>query len=300
MNLHALSIFRAVAHCSSVTRASEALLISQPAVTAQIRNLEKELGLSLIAPKGRGILLTEAGELVAAQAERLFSLEAEIERLLADYKEGRTGKLRIAATYLPANFLLPAWIAAFKSAYPDVHVILHTANTRQAMERLIRYEADLAVIGGGAEPEPGIARRLLFEDPMWFVVPCGHRLANREASFAEILQEPFVMREEGSRTREMLLALCRTANMKPPAAAVEWDGMNEAVRAVKAGYGVIFASAAEVREDVQRGDVARVMVREVEAVNPIAVYTRELEPLSRQAAELMNVIDHSRTSPGNV
>lgn len=294
MNLHALSVFRAVAHGGSVTRAAEALRISQPAVTAQIRNLENELGLSLIAPKGRGIGLTEAGELVAAQADRLFSLESEVERLIADYKEGRTGKLRIAATYLPANFLLPGWIAAFKSDYPDVRVILHTANTRQAMERLMRYEADLAVIGGGAEPEAGIVRRILFEDPMWFVVPRGHRLADREASLAEILREPFVMREEGSRTREMLLALCRTANLKPPAAAVEWDGMNEAVRAVKAGYGVIFASAAEVREDVQRGDVARVFVREVEAVNPIAVYTREQETLSKPAEALMNIIMRPR------
>ncbi|TVY05515.1 LysR family transcriptional regulator [Paenibacillus cremeus] len=293
MNLHALKIFNTVAQTGSVTRASEALRISQPAVTVQIRNLEQELGLVLIAPKGRGILLTEAGEFVAAEAGRLFALEREIEARISDLKAGHTGHLRIAATYLPANFLLPGWIAAFKQSHRDVKVKLQTANARQVMHQLAHYEVELALIGGGIEPEPGIGRMLLLEDPMWFVVPRGYPLANQEVGLADILQEPFIMREEGSRTREMLLALCRTANLNPPEAAVQWNGMNEAVQAVKAGYGVIFASAAEVREDVERGDVARVHVRGIQAVNPIAVYYREQEALSKPAETLLQVIRHS-------
>ncbi|XEC92932.1 LysR family transcriptional regulator [Paenibacillus tarimensis] len=293
MNLHALKLFHTVATYGSVTRASEILRISQPAVTIQIRNLEKELGFQLIAPRGRGILLTEAGEFIAAHANRLFALEQDIERSIIDYKEGRTGKLRIAATYLPANFLLPRWIAAFKAEHRNVQVILHTANTREAMLQLIQYKVDVAVIGGGAEPEQGICRKVLFEDPMWFVVPRGHPFAGQEVNLAEIVREPFIMREEGSRTREMLFALCRTANLNPPEAGMQWNGMHEAVRAVKAGCGVIFASAAEVREDVERGDVARVKVRQAEAVNPIAVYYREHEPLTRQTEAFIQVIECS-------
>lgn len=291
MNLHALKIFHMVAIHGSVTRASEVLRISQPAVTIQIRNLEQEIGMPLIAPKGRGILLTEAGEFVAAQASRLFALEQEIKRSLDDFKEGRSGKLRMAATYLPANFLLPEWIAAFRREYRNVNVILHTANTREVMRQLVHYETDIAVIGGGVEPEPGIRRKVLFEDPMWFVVPRDHPFAGQEVTLAELLQEPFIMREEGSRTREMLLAVCRSANLKPPEVSVQWNGMNEAVRAVRAGFGVIFASASEVREDVERGVVARVFVRHVEAVNPIAIYYREHEALTRQAEALMSVIE---------
>lgn len=291
MNLHALKIFHTVAIHGSVTRASEVLRISQPAVTIQIRNLEQEIGMSLIASKGRGILLTETGKFVAAQARRLFALEHEVERSINEFKEGRTGKLRIAATYLPANFLLPQWIAAYRREYTDVKIILHTANTREVMRQLIHYEADLAVIGGGVEPEPGIGRKVLFEDAMWFVVPRDHPFAGQEMSLAELLQEPFIMREEGSRTREMLLAVCRSANVKPPEIAVQWNGMNEAVRAVKAGYGVIFASASEVREDVERGDVARVFIPQVKAVNPIAIYYREHEALTRQAEAWMRVME---------
>ncbi|MGO4371768.1 LysR family transcriptional regulator, partial [Paenibacillus sp. MCAF20] len=101
MNLHALKLFHTAAQEGSVTRAAELLRISQPAVTMQIRNLEKEIGMPLLLPKGRGVMLTEAGQFVAEQASRLFALESEIDRSLIDFKSGLTGKLRIAATYLP-------------------------------------------------------------------------------------------------------------------------------------------------------------------------------------------------------
>ncbi|MDQ0057944.1 LysR family transcriptional regulator [Paenibacillus harenae] len=290
MNLHALKLFHTAAQEGSVTRAAELLHISQPAVTVQIRNLEKEIGMPLLLPKGRGIMLTEAGQFVADQAGRLFALESEIEREIIDFKSGLTGKLRIAATYLPANFLLPRWIAVYKRGREGVQVLLQTANAQDAMFRLAHYEADLAIIGGGIEPAPGIVRSLLFEDQMWFVAPKGHALANkRETTLAEVLREPFIMREEGSRTREMLLALCRTARLAPPRAAVEWNGMNEAVRAVKAGVGLLFASASEVREDVDRGDVSFVNVSGIHAVNPIAIYYREGETLSQQAQAFIEI-----------
>lgn len=289
MNLHALKLFHTVAKEGSVTRAAERMNISQPAVTIQIRNLEKEIGLHLLLQKGRGVALTEAGHFVAEQAGRLFALESEIGRALNDYKSGKTGKLRIAATYLPANFLLPRWIGEYKRDWGAVQIVLQTANAQEAMVRLAHYEADLALIGGGAEPMPGIARTLLLEDPMWFVAPIGHPLAGREAALEDVLGEPFIMREEGSRTRELLLSVCRIAHLPPPQAAVQWNGTHEAVRAVKAGVGLIFASASEVREEIEQGQVARIEVLGVHAVNPISIYYRDNEPLSKQAEAFLNI-----------
>ncbi|KPV56071.1 transcriptional regulator [Paenibacillus sp. A3] len=290
MNLHALKIFHVVAQSRSVTRASETLRISQPAVTMQIRNLEKELGLVLLAPKGRGIWLTEAGTFLAAHAERLFALEQELETLVDDYRAGRSGTLRIAATYLPANFLLPGWIAAYKRSFAGVRLTQYTGNAQQSLERLERYEADIAVIGGGAAAPSRLKRTVLFEDPMWFVVPPDHPCAGKEIGLVDLLKETFIMREEGSSTREMLLALCRMSSLAPPDIGVELGGMNEAVRAVAAGYGVLFASAAEVREFVERREVTRVQVKYPEVKNPIAVYWREGEPLSGQAAAFVELI----------
>lgn len=107
MNIHALRLFYYVAETGSVTKAAARLRISQPAVTSQIKRLEKDLGLPLCSPSCRGISLTPFGTELAKQAGNLFTYEERIEEFVEDYRQGRKGKLRIAATYLPANFLVP-------------------------------------------------------------------------------------------------------------------------------------------------------------------------------------------------
>jgi DNA-binding transcriptional LysR family regulator len=293
MNLHALRIFEKVTVTGSVTRAAEVMNISQPAVTAQIRNLEKELGMVLLAPKGRGILLTEAGETLAEYAQRLFSLEKEIESNIADFQAGRSGKLRIVATYLPANLLLPEWVAKFKQRHESVEVVLTTANYRGAFDQLLNYQAEVAVYGGGWDEQPGIVWDELFEDELWFIVPKHHRLASQEITLTEMMKEPFILREEGSSTRDRLFSLCRAFNVNPPNVALQFNGLNETIRAVMAGYGANFISALAVREYVQRGDVARVYVKGVDLKNPIAICTRKGEKLSPQAGNFVKMIKQS-------
>ncbi|MDU5950735.1 MAG: LysR family transcriptional regulator, partial [Paenibacillus macerans] len=126
MNLHALRLFHAIASTGSVTRASELLNISQPAISAQIKKLEKELALPLLKAHGRGIALTDGGAKLYALSARLFAVEQQIERFLQDYREGETGHIRMAATYLPAHFLIPTWIAKFKQRYDQVEMTINT------------------------------------------------------------------------------------------------------------------------------------------------------------------------------
>jgi DNA-binding transcriptional LysR family regulator len=283
MNLHALKIYAKVAELESVTRAAEEMHISQPAVTAQIRNLERELNLPLLTPKGRGIGLTDAGQLLASNAKRLFTLEKEIEAQMHDYRIGQFGRLLIAATYLPANFLLPQWISMFKKQHPKIDCILTTTNSRNALERLIHYEADLAIIGGGVSSNAAIIKELLFEDEHWFVVPPNHRYAGQETTIDQIMKETFILREEGSSTRDMLLALCKTRNIDPPTVGLQFNGLHETIHAVIAGLGAIFASALEVNDYVKRGEVARVYVKDVDLHNPVTLCRRAADPLSPTA-----------------
>lgn len=290
MNLHALRIFHAVAEKGGVTRAAEELLISQPAVTAQVRNLEKELGFALLAPKGRGVLLTDGGRLVADYAKRLFALEREIESGIREYKAGFSGVLRIVATYLPANLLLPEWLARYKQEHPQVEVVLTTVNSREAVEQLLNYDAEVAVYGGGWEEQPGIAWEQLLEDELWFIVPNSHPYAGKEISLSEMMKVPFILREEGSSTRERLFSLCRALNVNPPKVGLQFNGVSEAVRAVIAGYGANFISSMAVRDYVERREVSRVFVRGLTLMNPIAVCTRKEEMLSPVAEAFVGLI----------
>ncbi|MBD1382815.1 LysR family transcriptional regulator [Metabacillus arenae] len=283
MNLHALRLFHMVAEKGNVTRAAEELNISQPAVTSQIKRLEQESGLILLAPKGRGILLTEAGHELAKHAKRLFSLEKEIEAYVEQYKNGYTGRLRIAATHLPANFLLPKWIGRYKQRYPDVEVELTTTNSKKAIQQLINYEAEIAFIGGRKEDNQLIHSVKLFEDDMWFIVHKDHRFAAKKVTLAEIAREPFVFREEGSSAREKLVSLCKVNNVNEPVIGVQINGLNETIRTVIEGYGVTFASSLEVKEYIARGDAVKVNVEEIELKNPISLCTRKEEAYSETA-----------------
>ncbi|GIO57324.1 LysR family transcriptional regulator [Paenibacillus cineris] len=277
MNLHALRLFYQAASLGSVTLAAEALHLSQPAVTAQIKKLEREIGLRLLIPQGRGVMLTEAGSHLAAEARRLFELEGHIEETLEQLKAGSAGKLHLAATYLPANFLLPKWIARYKRAYPGVGVELSTSNSSQAADLLLHYRAEIAFIGGIRLDHPLLLRTPWYEDEMCFIVHKGHPLAGARVTLEEMLQEPFIYREEGSFGREQLIALCSARHLPAPPVGLQMNGLNETLRVVMEGYGAAFLSLLETREHIAAGVISRVEIDGVHMTNPVSIYTRKEE-----------------------
>lgn len=291
MNLHALRLFHVIATTGSVTRAAELLNISQPAITAQIKKFEKELSLTLFKPQGRGIGLTAAGAELVPLAKRLFSVEQQIEQFCLDYRSGSRGLIRMAATYLPSHFLLPAWLAKYKQRYEGVEMSITTTNSSDALKQLLHMNVDLAIYGGLPEESPNtIQIEELFRDELWFVVSPDHRYANQRISLEEMMREPFVMREEGSSTRERLFALCRTHSAPSPRITLQFNGLHEAIMAVIAGYGANFVSSLVVREYVERGELSRVFVDGIELQNIIAVCTRKHEPLSAAAMNFVDMI----------
>jgi DNA-binding transcriptional LysR family regulator len=291
MNLHALRLFYVVASTGSVTRASEILNISQPAITSQIKKFEQELSLPLLRSQGRGVALTSAGETVAVMAKRLFGIEQQIQQYAADYSAGLKGRLQIAGTYLPSHYLLPTWIAKFKQVYEQVEMNILTTNSSDALNRLLLGEVDCAIYGGLPEDHPEtIAAEELFRDELWFVVAPNHPYSNQSVSLSDMMKVPFVMREEGSSTRARLLALCRTYNVTVPQIALQFNGLNEAIQAVIAGYGANFVSSLVVKEIVERGALCRVHVEDIHLENSIAVCTRKGEPLSVTARNFIQTI----------
>lgn len=289
MNLHALKVFHTVAQLGNVTKAAEELHVSQPAVTQQVRNLENELGIKLVKPDGRGISLTYAGNELYRLSCKLFAVEHEIENRMYELASGKIGELTIAATHLPATILLPRCIALFKSEYEDVKINVITGNTQEAFQMLNNLIADVAIIGGGWE-QPNITWEHLFDDELWFVVPAGHPFANQEVSLQQMMEETFVIREEGSSTRERFLSMCRTYNVRQPKIGMQFNGLYETIKAVSAGYGANLISAMAVREFVDRGEVCRVFVQNVDLKRPIAICTAENIPSSPIVTKFIRVM----------
>ncbi len=291
MNLHGLRLFETIATTGSVTGAAELLAISQPAITAQVKRLEQELGVQLLEPSGRGIRLTPAGSTIHEMATRLFAVERQIEQFCTEIGQGTIGSISLAATYLPAHFLLPGWLARFKQQFEQVELTIHTTNSLDALRMLTDGQVDLAIYGGVTERETEwIQTEELFRDELWFVVAPQHHLANCHVSLTEMMAEPFIMREQGSSTRERLLSLCRTHNLPAPRIALQFNGLYEAIQAVIAGYGANFVSALIVRDEVERGALCRVYVDEVQLYNTIAVCLRKGETPRAAAGHFMNMI----------
>ncbi|WP_141430644.1 LysR family transcriptional regulator [Bacillus sp. 03113] len=295
MNLHALRIFTTVAYNQSVTEAAKVLSISQPAVTIQIRNLEKETGLKLIETEGRGIKLTAAGEFLFKQAENLFDMEKEIENKLVQFKNGELEKLRISSTYLPANFLLPTWLAKFKKQFPLVKVDLYSGNSNQVIEKLLHYQTDIAFVVKEEWREPDLNLHHLMDIDFWFIVPRGHKYDGKEVLLSELLQEPFLIREEGSSTREILFSLCQIHGVTTPHIGLQFHGLNESIHAVIAGYGTMLAPSLAVEQHLERKEIGRVKVTGINITRPVYLCIRKRDKeLSTNIKHFLQSIKETR------
>ena len=292
MNLHGLRLFYEVAKTGSVTVASEQLKISQPAITSQIKKFEKENGVALFLPQGRGVCLSEIGKKMAKEAGLIFKIENRMEILIDNYKQGKNGTLKIAGNYLSTNFLIPVWVAKFKKENEDINIEINTFNTEEAIRNLISYQADVAVLGSGAmEHIDKINATKIMDDDLWFVASPNHKYANKKVSLADIMLESFIMREKGSYARILLESLCYTYGIRLPKIAIEFNGLHEILMASTSGYGVSFCSSIAAKEFIDSGKLSKIYVDNINLKNEIFICVRKNEKMSNLIKNFISVIN---------
>jgi DNA-binding transcriptional LysR family regulator len=301
LNLHVLRLFYMVATTGSVTKASQKLNISQPAISAQIRKFEKDQDIVLFEIQGRQLVLTPLGRQLIQPLEKLFGLEDQVQLLIEDYHNFPKGKLRIVGNYLSTSILIPQWAALFKKKFPEVEVHITTSNSQDALEKLIHFEADAAVFGLGDMPLPasdGLSWTELYQDEFWFVVAPDHKYANQEIPLCQMLTEPFIMREAGSVTRERLIQLCREQHLDPPNIELQFNGLSGSIHAVIAGYGASFVSSLVASGYVARGELAKVNVSGIQLTNSIVLCTRKPEHSELLVHEFAAIAVHNKFTSG--
>lgn len=293
MNLHVLRLFYYVALTGSVTKASEKLHISQPAISAQIRKFEKDNDIKLLQIQGRGLVLTPLGNKLIKPLEKLFAIEEQVRYLIEDYHNYPEGKLRIAGNYLATSVLIPKWASLFKQQFSGVEVHISTVNSHNAIEQLIDFEADVAIysdIGMPFVDADLFESRELYRDEYLFVVAPGHKYSSQEVTLEEIASEPFIMREEGSAARERLVQQCRELKINPPKIELQFNGLNETIQAVMAGYGVSFVSSLIAEPLFKRGVLARVDVPGISSSNSILLGSRKREHQEEFVNEFISLV----------
>src|SRR5688572_28144701 len=150
LNLHHLALFLAVAEERSVSRGSERLLVSQPAVSKQLKQLERALGAPLFDRTPRGVRATQAGQLLSGYARRIFGLADEAEQALAELRGLRRGFLSVAAGTTIGVYLLPEVFVRFRQSHPGVRIDLEIEGSERVQQRLLEGAVELGLTEGGA------------------------------------------------------------------------------------------------------------------------------------------------------
>ncbi|MFJ7913806.1 MULTISPECIES: LysR family transcriptional regulator [unclassified Lysinibacillus] len=274
MNLHALRIFTNVAKLGGITAAANKMLLSQPAVTIQIRKLESEIGTKLIEGKGRGIQLTPEGKFLYEQGLRLFYLEAQIDDKLGKFL-AKEEKIHIASSYIPINHILPPIIAAYKLANPHIEFFVSLGNVKSVEEQVLNYEVDLGFVVQNKMGHPDLRFEKIVDIPFWFVVHPSHSLANQTVPIYKLSNEDFIYRERGSSTLDLLESVFYTFNGPLPKLGLQMQGLHESIKVVEAGYGMTLAPSYSVTESIANEKLARVYVEQADIQQSLFICTRK-------------------------
>lgn len=234
--LHQLKVFEATARHGSFTRAAEELFITQPTVSSQIKQLSKAVGLPLFEQIGKRLYLTEAGTALLATCQDIFQKLDNFEMKVADLKGTKQGSLRLAVI-TTAKYFIPRILGSFCQQYPGIDVSLNVTNHQQIQRRMHDNEDDLYVI---SQPLDGLDLdcRPFLDNPLVVVARKEHPLSALPfVPIVKLNNEPFIMREQGSGTRQAVETLL-ISNGVSVQVRLEL-GSNEAIKqAIAGGMGI--------------------------------------------------------------
>ncbi len=273
VNLNQIRVFYYVAREKSISRAAEKLFVTQPAVTMQIRALEEHLSLKLFKRRGKALRLTEAGRALFGYARRIFLVVDEMEAVMARHADLSAGALTIGTTRSFARHLMPGLLSRFQAAHPGVKISLKEGSSQEISQGIMEYKYDLGIIG-----RLHFSSRLKVmeytKEEFCLVTAPEHRFTGREEiSFLELKDEPIIIREEGSGSREAVLALLGSYGITP-SVLIEAGSVEFIKEYVMQGRGVSFLYMPEVDLESRMGLLIPHRMRE----GPILVQTVIIHP----------------------
>jgi DNA-binding transcriptional LysR family regulator len=266
MDTRQLAAFCAVVERRSFSQAAERLGVTQPAVSLQIRALEKRLGTQLLDRSGRRVEPTEAGVRLYRGAQRLLALEdqvlAEVAEEASDELEGA---FEIGGSTGPGGIVLSHLLCEFQALHPQLHVILWVFDTGTIVDRVAARELELGVVGAGRRHR-GVVFEPFFRDDVILACPAGHPFAGKTVTLDELREERLIVMQEGAGVRQLIEDELQKAGTRLRDLDVRIElGLQESVAsAVRGGYGVKFISRSSVESDLAAGTIVEARVAGLE------------------------------------
>lgn len=259
-----LRVFRAVAEHLNFRKAGEALYLTQPAVTLQIKALEEDLGAKLFERGSAGVRLSEAGRVLLDYASQLSRIASEAENRLLDLRGQVSGHLVLGASTTIAQYVLPQPLSDFSARFPAVHLQVFSQNSEQVSEGVAGGRFALGLIEGPSQRKD-LKLQAWFQDELFLAVPNGHEWAELGVvPAAQLLTAPLVMRESGSGSRHVVEMALRKAGVRLSALRIvmELDSTEAILSCVECGLGVGFASEWAIKRRLSAHTLATLRLEE--------------------------------------
>jgi DNA-binding transcriptional LysR family regulator len=268
MNPHHLRTFLAVHRHRNYTRAAEEVFLTQPAVSRQVRQLEEELGVRLFEQIGKSLHLTDAGETLAAEAEKLLGAMERTAEAVRSHRSAERGSVRIGASTTPGFYLLPDLLGEFHRRFPKVALHYTVENSLKIEQMIVRNELDVGFVGAHLSSEELELKPLVEDEIVCFAAP-SHRLAKaRQIAPNSLEEEMWVIREKGSATRRLFEDWLSSRN-GTIRKAIEL-GCPEACKAlVRAGIGISFMSVHGLRSEFRKKRLVKLPMTGMSLKRPI-------------------------------
>jgi DNA-binding transcriptional LysR family regulator len=252
INLNHLRIFYYAARERNLTKAAEALFVTQPAVTMQIKALEQYLETALFRKRGKFLELTDQGSMLFNYAEKIFHVVDEMEHVLKGFASLTHGSLIIGTTRSFARHLMPGLVSGFQEKFPGIKVSLEVGSSSEIAEGVAAFKYDLAIIG--RIPLPSKVKAIPYKPEEFCVVASpDHRLAKKgTVSCLDLKNEPIIIREPGSGSRHFMLSFLASHGVKP-SVLIEAGSVEFIKEYVIQGRGISFLYKPEIQPEIKMG-----------------------------------------------
>ncbi|MFC5751834.1 LysR family transcriptional regulator [Actinomadura rugatobispora] len=293
-DLGALELLLAVVRLGSVGKAAAELGVTQPAASARIRSMERQIGVALFERSPRGSRPTRAGALVAEWAQQVLDAARAMDAGIAALQERQDARLRVVASLTVAEYLMPGWLVALHEARPGTAVTLRAASSTEVAEHVRAGKADLGFVEGARTPA-GLSGTVVASDRLVVVVAPRHAWARRRdgVTAEELAGTPLILRDRGSGTREVLdRALSSFGGTAPP--LLQLASTTALKAAAVSGAGPVVVSELAVADELSGGRLVAVPVRDLDLGRPLrAVWPSGQHPAG-PARHLLGLTRQSR------
>ena len=292
MEDHKLKVFCTVAETRSFSKTSEIIHLTQPAVSLQIQALEEMYETKLFDRSSSKVTLTPAGEALYKYAKEILALYAAAEKVIGEMTGLVKGSITIGAGSTIGNYLLPSVISDFRKTHPKIKVNLFVANMQRIIELLNAGNINVGLIEGDVKRQKVVVEKLL-SDELLLIVPPHHPWAKRkEVSVSELIEEPFILREAGSGTRQTIEKFLSRYGIALQGMKVSMVlGTTQAIKeAVENGLGVSIVSRWAARKESKFGTLNMLSFKEEKILRNFSLITYKNSVSSHAIDEFLSYL----------